>query len=166
MPDSLGNHSAYGRGPLDQYSSLADTLYSGVRNTSSPKVGGPRVQDHMTQVRHSAGTSPNSQPSHKASSKVSPNRRVTDSPFLSNPHVRATSEVSINIADQATQENVSHQTSNFANLAAYQGIRDWNSKVFDDRWLLRPEEVPGFGDRNEEKSTPTKSLDRKLSQQR
>ena len=58
-----------------------------------------------------------------------------------------------------THRELAHQTTNFAQLAHDQGFRYWNNSVFDDRWLLQPEEMYKiYGGR---KSDLTVSPDRK-----
>ncbi|KAL9125123.1 MAG: hypothetical protein Q9217_005622 [Psora testacea] len=56
-----------------------------------------------------------------------------------------------------TRQEVAHQTKTFAQLAQEQGFRDWNNTVFDDRWLLRPEEMYKIDNRH--KSVLTVSPD-------
>ena len=49
--------------------------------------------------------------------------------------------IPFNVSGDNTPREIAHQTKTFAQLAQEQGFRNWNNIVFDDRWLLRPEEM-------------------------
>lgn len=67
--------------------------------------------------------------------------RVDESPFSSDSEIYASGGVPLNRSDNMSFSSTQHQTRTFAELAAEQGIREWNNGVFDDRWLLHPEEM-------------------------
>lgn len=67
--------------------------------------------------------------------------RSNDSPFSSEAEIHPSSGVSLNQFDSTMPTTTLPQHANFSQLAEHQGIHDWNSSVFDDRWLLQPEEI-------------------------
>ena len=67
--------------------------------------------------------------------------KVDESPFSSDAEIDLTGGVALRTSDDITQSKLQHQTHTFAQLAAEQGIREWNNSVFDNRWLLQPEEM-------------------------
>lgn len=66
--------------------------------------------------------------------------RVDESPFSSESEIHPGGGVPL-YGSEDTVSSTQHQTHTFAQLAAEQGIREWNNGVFDDRWLLQPEEM-------------------------
>ena len=67
--------------------------------------------------------------------------RTNDSPFSSEADIHPSSGVPLNQSDSTMPTITLPQHANFSQLAEHQGIHDWNNSVFDDRWLLQPEEI-------------------------
>lgn len=66
---------------------------------------------------------------------------IDNSPTTSDAEIHPSAGVSLNQVDSTIPSTTHHQTTTFSKLAKQQGIRDWNNSVFDDRWLLQPEEM-------------------------
>ena len=66
---------------------------------------------------------------------------TNDSPFSSDAEIHPSSGVSLDQSDNTIPTTTLSQKASFSQLAEHQGIHDWNNTVFDDRWLLKPEEV-------------------------
>ena len=66
---------------------------------------------------------------------------TNDSPFSSEAEIYPSSGVALNQSDNTMPSTTLPQNANFSQLAEHQGIHDWNNSVFDDRWLLQPEEM-------------------------
>lgn len=74
---------------------------------------------------------------------------INDSPFSSEADIHPSSGVPLNQADNTMPTTTLSQNANFPQLAEHQGIHDWNNSVFDDRWLLQPEEIWNVAARRE-----------------
>ena len=72
---------------------------------------------------------------------VSTHAGTNDSPFSSEAEIHPSSGVPLNQTDSTMPTTTLPQHANFSQLAEHQGIHDWNNSVFDDRWLLQPEEI-------------------------
>ena len=66
---------------------------------------------------------------------------TNDSPFSSEADIHPSSGVPLNQSSSTMPTTTLPQHANFSQLAEHQGIYDWNNSVFDDRWLLQPEEI-------------------------
>ena len=66
---------------------------------------------------------------------------TNDSPFSSEADIHPSSGVPLNQSGSTIPTTTLPQHANFSQLAEHQGIHDWNHSVFDDRWLLQPEEI-------------------------
>ena len=66
---------------------------------------------------------------------------TNDSPFSSEADIHPSSGVPLNQSGSTMPTTTLPQHANFSQLAEHQGIYEWNNSVFDDRWLLQPEEV-------------------------
>lgn len=81
---------------------------------------------------------------------ISTHARTNDSPFSSEADIHPSSGVPLNQSDNNTMPTTAlPQHANFSQLAENQGIHDWNSSVFDNRWLLQPEEIWNLGARHD-----------------
>jgi len=67
--------------------------------------------------------------------------RVDESPFSSDAEIYPSGGVALSGSDDSMSSSTQHQTHTFAQLAAERGIREWNNGVFDNRWLLQPDEM-------------------------
>ena len=67
--------------------------------------------------------------------------RINDSPFSSEADIHSSSGVPLHQSDSTMPTTTLPQHASFSQLAEHQGINDWNNSVFDDRWLLQPEEI-------------------------
>lgn len=67
--------------------------------------------------------------------------RVDESPFSSDAEIHPSGGVPLYGSDDTVSSSTQHQTHTFEQLASDQGIREWNNGVFDNRWLLQPEEM-------------------------
>lgn len=86
---------------------------------------------------------------------ISTHARTNDSPFSSEAEIHPSSGVSLNQSDSTMPTTTLPQHANFSQLAEHQGIHDWNSSVFDDRWLLQPEEIWNLEPRRDSVTTPS-----------
>ena len=66
---------------------------------------------------------------------------TNDSPFSSEADIHPSSGVPLDQFGSTMPTATLPQHANFSQLAEHQGIHDWNNSVFDDRWLLQPEEI-------------------------
>ena len=78
-----------------------------------------------------------------------PHAGTNDSPFSSESEIHPSSGVPLNQSDNTMPTMTLPQNANFAQLAEHREIHKWNNSVFDDRWLLQPEEVWNLGARRE-----------------
>ena len=70
---------------------------------------------------------------------------ANDSPFSSEADLHPSSGVALNQFENTMPTITLPQGASFSQLAEDQGIEDWNNSVFDDRWLLQPEEIWNLG---------------------
>lgn len=87
------------------------------------------------------------------SNKISTHAGTKDSPFSSEAEIHPSSGVPLNQSDNIVPNTTLPQNTNFSQLAEHQGIHDWNNSVFDDRWLLKPEEIWNLEARRESVTT-------------
>ena len=66
---------------------------------------------------------------------------ASDSPFSSEAEIHPSSGVPLRPSNSTMPTTTLPQHANFSQLAEHKGIHDWNNSVFDDRWLLQPEEI-------------------------
>lgn len=108
--------------------------------------GDIQAAEFLTTLRHARGSSTRGH-HHKGPSfnTIGPNTstptRTNDSPFSSEAEIHPSSGVPLNQADNTMPTTTLPQNTNFPQLAESQGIHNWNNSVFDDRWLLQPEEI-------------------------
>ena len=81
--------------------------------------------------------------------------RTSDSPFSSEAEIHPSSGVPLNQSDSTMPTTTLPQHANFTQLAENQGIHDWNNSVFDDRWLLQPEEIWNLEVRRDSVTSPS-----------
>ena len=89
-----------------------------------------------------------------------------DSPFSSEAEIHPSSGVPLDQSDSTMPTTTLPQNANFPQLAEHQGIHGWNNSVFDDRWLLQPEEIWNLATRRESVITISperQALDRNTS---
>ena len=82
----------------------------------------------------------------KMDRKISAHTGTNDSPFSSDAEIHPSSGVPLNQFELNQSESnmpttTLPQQANFSQLAEHRGIHEWNNSVFDDRWLLQPEEM-------------------------
>lgn len=65
----------------------------------------------------------------------------SNSPPSSDAEIHPSAGASLEKLDGTADRKMQHQTSTFPQLAKLEGIREWNNSVWDDRWLLKPEEM-------------------------
>ena len=66
---------------------------------------------------------------------------TSDSPPSSEADIYPSSGVPLRRPDSTMPTTTLPQHASFSQLAEIKGIHDWNHSVFDDRWLLQPEEI-------------------------
>ena len=102
--------------------------------------------EHLTTLRNARGSS-NLVHDHEDPSFSRIDRNIftpggiSDSPFSSEAEIHPSSGVPLNQSDNTMPTTTLPQNANFPQLAETQGIHNWNNSVFDDRWLLQPEEI-------------------------
>ena len=121
LPSSASTRETYNRGDVQAAESLTS-----LRNALGSSTLG----------NHYKNTSFN-----RMSQKKSTQARTNDSPFSSEADIHPSSGVPLNQSDSTMPTTTLPQHANFSQLAEHQGIHDWNNSVFDDRWLLQPEEI-------------------------
>lgn len=116
--------------------------------------GDPQAAKSPTSLRNARGSS--SLGHHhegisvnKMGRDISTNARTNDSPFSSEAEIHPSSGVPLNESDNTMPTTTLPQHANFPQLAEHEGIHDWNNSVFDDRWLLQPEEIWNLAARRE-----------------
>ena len=85
----------------------------------------------------------------KMGAKITTYTGTNDSPFSSEAEIHPSSGVPLNQSDITMPTTTLPQHANFSQLAEHQGIHNWNNSVFDDRWLLQPEEIWTSEDRRD-----------------
>ena len=100
--------------------------FTSLRNTPGPSTVGHHQKDIMF---------------NQMGPNVSTHAGNHDSPFSSEAEIHPSSGVPLNQTDNTMPTTTLPQHANFSQLAEHQGIHDWNNSVFDDRWLLQPEEI-------------------------
>lgn len=122
--------------------------------------GDNQVAKSLTSLRNALGsfTIGQNQKTHSFNMSglhTSTHARTNDSPFSSEAEIHPSSGVSLNQSDSTMPTTTLPQHANFSQLAEHQGIHDWNSSVFDDRWLLQPEEIWNLEPRHDSVTTPS-----------
>ena len=84
---------------------------------------------------------------------ISTHAGTHDSPFSSEAEIHPSSGVPLNRSDSTMPTTTLPQRASFSQLAERQGIHDWNNSVFDDRWLLQPEEIWNMEGRRDSATT-------------
>lgn len=97
----------------------------------------------------------------KMGRNISTHPGTNDSPFSSEAEIHPSSGVPLEQSDNTMPTTTLPQNVNFPQLAEHQGIHDWNNSVFDNRWLLQPEEIWNLAARPE--SVITVSPERRAS---
>lgn len=125
-----------------------------------------QAAESLTTLRDSLGSSAlghhHKDPSfNKMGRNISTNLETNDSPFSSEAEIHPSSGVPLKQSDNTIPTTTLPQNANFPQLAQHQGIHDWNNSVFDDRWLLQPEEIWNLAARPE--SVITVSPERRAS---
>ena len=87
------------------------------------------------------GRDPKNTSFNKIDTKTPTQVGTNDSPFSSEADIHPSSGVPLNQSGNTMPTTTLPQHANFSQLAEHQGIHDWNNSVFDDRWLLQPEEI-------------------------
>ena len=87
------------------------------------------------------GRDPKNTSFNKIGTKTPTQIGTNDSPFSSEADIHPSSGVPLNQSGSTMPTTTLPQHANFTQLAEHQGIHDWNNSVFDDRWLLQPEEI-------------------------
>ena len=87
------------------------------------------------------GRDPKNTSFNKIGTKTPTQIGTNDSPFSSEADIHPSSGVPLNQSGSTMPTTTLPQHANFSQLAEHQGIHDWNNSVFDDRWLLQPEEI-------------------------
>ena len=87
------------------------------------------------------GRDPKNTSFNKIGTKTPTQTGTNDSPFSSEADIHISSGVPLNQSGSTMPTTTLPQHANFSQLAEHQGIHDWNNSVFDDRWLLQPEEI-------------------------
>ena len=85
----------------------------------------------------------------KIGQNISTHTNANDSPFSSEADIHPSSGVPLNQSDSTMPTTTLPQNTNFPQLSEHQGIQNWNNSVFDDRWLLQPEEIWNMATRRE-----------------
>ena len=116
--------------------------------------GDIQAAESLTTLRSARGSSTLShshqRPSfNKMDRNMSTHAGINDSPFSSEAEIHPSSGVLLNQTDSTMPTTTLPQNANFPQLAEHQGIHDWNNSVFDDRWLLQPEEIWNLAARRE-----------------
>ena len=121
IPSSVHSRNTYNRGDINPVKSP----------TTLCNTRGSSILGH----RHDRPSSD------KMSRDISTHAPTNDSPFSSDAEIHPSSGVSLNQSDNTIPTTTQSQKASFSQLAEHQGIHDWNNTVFDDRWLLKPEEI-------------------------
>ena len=108
--------------------------------------GDIQAAESLTTLRNAPGSSTlGHHPKNTTFNKMGPNISTyggtNNSPFSSESEIHPSSGVPLNQSDGNMPTTTQPQHANFSQLAEHQGIHDWNNSVFDDRWLLQPEEI-------------------------
>ena len=144
-PGQLGNLTTYG--VLGSPASLTNSAPQVANVTQREYTQGDlRAAESLVGLRASqVASSQNPEPKDPAINttvrNLSNQSRVIDTPFSSDSEIHPSSGVPLNRPDNTFPTTTLPQTSTFTESAAYQGIREWNNSVFDDRWLLKPDEM-------------------------
>ena len=122
-----------------------------------------QAAESLTTLRNARGSSAldhhhNGTSFDKVGGKVSTHTDANDSPFSSEAEIYPSSGVPLSQSNSSMPTTTLPQNANFPQLAEHRGIHDWNNSVFDDRWLLKPEEIWNLSTRRE--STITVSPER------
>lgn len=102
----------------------------------------------------------------KVGQNISTHTNTNDSPFSSEAEIHPSSGVPLNQSGSTMPTTTLPQNANFPQLSEHQGIQNWNNSVFDDRWLLQPEEIWNLATRRESVITASperQGLDRNTS---
>lgn len=119
---------------------------SSAPSRDSHNRGDMQAAEYLTTLRNARGSS-NLLHDHEGSSfnridrNISTQGGTSDSPFSSEAEIHPSSGVPLNQSDNTMPTTTLPQNANFPQLAENQGIHNWNNSVFDDRWLLQPEEI-------------------------
>lgn len=113
-----------------------------------------QAAESLTTLRNARGSSTlghhnNGAAFDKAGQNVSTHTDANDSPFSSEPEIYPSAGVSLDQSNSTMPTTTLPQNANFPQLAEHRGIHDWNNSVFDDRWLLKPEEIWNLSTRRE-----------------
>ena len=108
--------------------------------------GDIQAAESLTTLRNAPGSSslghhPENTTFDKMGPNISTHAGTNNSPFSSESEIHPSSGVPLNQSDGNMPTTTQPQHANFSQLAEHQGIHDWNNSVFDDRWLLQPEEI-------------------------
>ena len=130
-----------------------------------------QAAESLTTMRSARGSSAlgqhhNGPPFDKVGQNVSTHTNANDSPFSSEAEIHPSSGVPLNQSDSTMPTTAMSQNANFPQLSEHQGIQNWNNSVFDDRWLLQPEEIWNLATRRESIITVSperQALDRNTS---
>ena len=149
-PTPLSDHQYAGLNvDLPKHASL--TSHGGFLHPSAPprdvySLGDVPTAESPTAIRNApesfiAGRDPRNTSFNKSGTKTPIQTGTNDSPFSSEANVHPSSGVPLNQSSSTMPTTTLPQHTNFSQLAEHQGIDDWNNNVFDDRWLLQPEEI-------------------------
>ena len=149
-PTPLSDHQYAGVNlDLQKHGSLAS--HGGFLPPSAPtrdvhSRGDIQTVESPTTIRNAPasftlGRDPKNTSFNKIGDKTPTQIGTNDSPFSSEADIHPSSGVPLNQSGGTMPTTTLPQHANFSQLAEYQGIHDWNNSVFDDRWLLQPEEI-------------------------
>lgn len=157
-PTPLSDHQYAGLNlDLQTHGSLAS--HEGFLPTSAPTRDVYSREDFQTAespttmrnalASFTLGRDPKNTSFNKIGTKTPTQVGTNDSPFSSEADIHPSSGVPLNQSGSTMPTTTLPQHANFSQLAEHQGIYDWNNSVFDDRWLLQPEEIWNLEARHE-----------------
>ena len=130
---SFGNPSLTSHSTLADRSKLTDVTHGGLHTVMSPRKG-EETSEHSVSAKDKRKFSASDETSRNASYHTA----LYESPLSSEAEIHPSSGVRLDGLDEsdlATPHAGSNQVKTFQQLAGERGIREWNHRVLDERWL-------------------------------
>ena len=127
---SFGNSSLTSRSIFADRSKPTDRAHGGLHTVMSPAVDEQTSQENVSEKDKRKFSTSN-----ETSTGASYHTAVHESPLSSETEIHPSSGVRLDESDLQTPHAGSNQVKTFKQLAEERGIREWNHRVLDERWL-------------------------------
>lgn len=138
-PDQSANLTAYG---AFKESSSSNSFSKGHGSNASDALAmRPRAAGSVTQLDPFSSNPQTTQPANTTTNNIANAHQSSYNASVTAEEMHPIGGVPVKVIGKVNRGTLAHQTNTFPNMAAGQSISDWNNKVFDNRWLLKPGEI-------------------------